>query len=98
MSGDLATVMLYMHDRFWPIVGSIGLLFLMVGVSNWLNGAGAGFWIMLAGVAVNDAVLLLATARQLMARGVERFFGDPSPILGVWCSLRSRVTVIGLDR
>ena len=28
--------------------------------------------IVLAGVAVNDAVLLLATARQLMARGVER--------------------------
>ena len=40
------------HGSHWPIVGSIGLLFLMVGVSNWLNGAGAGFWIMLAGVAV----------------------------------------------
>jgi cytochrome c oxidase subunit 3 len=40
------------HDSQWPIVGSIGLLFLMVGVSNWLNGADAGFWIMLAGVAV----------------------------------------------
>ena len=40
------------HDSHWPIVGSIGLLFLMVGVSNWLNGADAGFWIMLAGVAI----------------------------------------------
>jgi cytochrome c oxidase subunit 3 len=40
------------HGSHWPIVGSIGLLFLMVGVSNWLNGAGAGFWIMLAGIAV----------------------------------------------
>ncbi len=40
------------HGSHWPIVGSIGLLFMMVGVSNWLNGAGAGFWIMLAGVAV----------------------------------------------
>ncbi|HSG58441.1 MAG TPA: cytochrome c oxidase subunit 3 [Woeseiaceae bacterium] len=40
------------HGSHWPIVGSIGLLFLMVGVSNWLNGAAAGFWIMLAGVAV----------------------------------------------
>ena len=40
------------HGSHWPIVGSIGLLFLMVGVSNWLNGADAGFWIMLAGVAV----------------------------------------------
>lgn len=40
------------HGSHWPIVGSIGLLFLMVGVSNWLNGAGAGFWIMLTGVVV----------------------------------------------
>ena len=40
------------HGSHWPIVGSIGLLFLMVGVSNWLNGADSGFWIMLTGVAV----------------------------------------------
>jgi len=40
------------HGSHWPIVGSVGLLFLMVGVSSWLNGAGAGFWVMLAGVAV----------------------------------------------
>ena len=40
------------HGSHWPIVGSIGLLFLMVGVSSWLNGADAGFYIMLAGLAV----------------------------------------------
>jgi len=40
------------HGSHWPIVGSIGLLFLMVGVSTWLNGASAGFWVMLAGVAI----------------------------------------------
>jgi cytochrome c oxidase subunit 3 len=40
------------HGSHWPAVGSLGLLFLMVGVSSWLNGAGAGFYIMLAGVAV----------------------------------------------
>ena len=40
------------HGSHWPIVGSIGLLFLMVGVSNWLNGSDAGFWVMLTGVAV----------------------------------------------
>jgi len=40
------------HGSHWPIVGSVGLLFLMVGVSSWLNGAGAGFYIMLLGVAV----------------------------------------------
>jgi len=36
----------------WPIVGSAGLLLLMTGVSSWLNGADAGFYIMLSGLAV----------------------------------------------
>lgn len=40
------------HGSYWPIVGSVGLLLLMVGVSSWLNGAAAGFYIMLSGVAV----------------------------------------------
>jgi cytochrome c oxidase subunit III len=40
------------HSSHWPIVGSVGLFVLMVGVSNWLNGAQAGFWIMWAGIAV----------------------------------------------
>jgi cytochrome c oxidase subunit 3 len=40
------------HGSHWPIVGSVGLLFLMVGVSTWLNGADSGFWVMMSGVAV----------------------------------------------
>jgi len=40
------------HGSHWPIVGSVGLLFLMVGLSNWLNGADAGFWVMLTGVSI----------------------------------------------
>jgi len=40
------------HGSHWPIVGSVGLLLLMVGVSIWLNGADAGFWVMLSGFAV----------------------------------------------
>jgi cytochrome c oxidase subunit 3 len=40
------------HGSHWPVVGSLGLLFLMVGVSSWLNGASAGFYIMLTGVAI----------------------------------------------
>jgi cytochrome c oxidase subunit 3 len=39
------------HGSHWPIVGSIGLLFLMVGVSSWFNGADLGFWIMMVGFA-----------------------------------------------
>ena len=40
------------HGSHWPIVGSAGLLLLMVGVSTWLNGGDAGFYVMMAGVAV----------------------------------------------
>ena len=40
------------HGSHWPIVGSVGLLFLMVGVSSWLNGSETGFWVMMGGVAV----------------------------------------------
>lgn len=40
------------HGSHWPAVGSLGLLFMMVGVSSWLNGAGAGFYIMMVGVAI----------------------------------------------
>jgi len=40
------------HGSHWPIVGSAGLLFLMVGVSVWLNGGATGFWVMLAGFAI----------------------------------------------
>jgi cytochrome c oxidase subunit 3 len=40
------------HGSHWPIVGSVALLLLMTGVSSWLNGAEAGFYIMLAGLAV----------------------------------------------
>ncbi len=47
------------HDSYyvpdgshWPIVGSVGLLLLMLGASTWLNGADAGFWVMLCGAAV----------------------------------------------
>jgi len=40
------------HGSHWPAVGSLGLLFLMVGVSSWLHGADSGFYVMLAGFAV----------------------------------------------
>ena len=40
------------HSSHWPVVGSVGLLFLMLGVSTWLNGAESGFWVMMFGVAI----------------------------------------------
>ncbi|WP_405232820.1 cytochrome c oxidase subunit 3 [Lentisalinibacter salinarum] len=40
------------HGSHWPVVGSVGLFLLMVGVSMWLNGSDIGSWIMFAGIAV----------------------------------------------
>ena len=45
------------HGSHWPIVGSIGLLLLMVGASSWLNGSSLGFWIMMGGVSVMIVML-----------------------------------------
>ena len=38
------------HGSHWPVVGSLGLLFTMVGTANWLNGADVGMFVMLFGV------------------------------------------------
>jgi cytochrome c oxidase subunit 3 len=46
------------HGSPWPIIGSLGLLLLMVGVSSWLNGADMGFWVMWAGVATIIGMLI----------------------------------------
>lgn len=46
------------HGSHWPIVGSVGLLFLMLGVSIWLNGADSGFWVMMAGLGIMIVMLV----------------------------------------
>jgi cytochrome c oxidase subunit 3 len=40
------------HGSHWPVVGSVGLFLLMVGVSMWLNGSDIGSWITFAGIGV----------------------------------------------
>ncbi|WP_405225146.1 cytochrome c oxidase subunit 3 [Lentisalinibacter sediminis] len=40
------------HGSHWPVVGTVGLFLLMVGVSMWLNGSDIGSWIMFAGIGV----------------------------------------------
>ena len=46
------------HGSHWPVVGSVGLLFLMVGVSSWLNGGDFGFYVMLGGLAILIGMLV----------------------------------------
>ncbi len=40
------------HGTYWPIVGSIGLTTLLVGVANFLNGSHVGLTMMVAGLAI----------------------------------------------
>ena len=40
------------HGTKWPIIGSIGMLLLMVGASNWLNGNGNAKYMFYAGLLV----------------------------------------------
>jgi cytochrome c oxidase subunit 3 len=40
------------HGSHWPIVGSVGLVSLMIGASSWLNEAAFGKYLFLLGVAI----------------------------------------------
>jgi len=40
------------HGANWPIVGSIGLTTMLVGLANYLNGSSVGFTIMLVGLGI----------------------------------------------
>jgi len=46
------------NGSHWPVLGSLGLLCLVVGVSTWLNGADFGFYIMLTGFTI---IILMIT-------------------------------------
>ena len=48
------------HGTKWPIIGSIGLFTLFIGVSNWLNGGdGIGVWLAWGGTAIIITMLFL---------------------------------------
>jgi cytochrome c oxidase subunit 3 len=40
------------HHSKWPIVGSVALFVLMIGLVNWFNGSELSFWIFITGVAM----------------------------------------------
>jgi len=77
----------------WPIVGAVGLLLLMVGVSTWLNGANTGFWVMLAGIAVIVCMLLgwFGNVISESLRGVYNQQADASFRMGMFWFILSEV-------
>ncbi|RMG58208.1 MAG: cytochrome c oxidase subunit 3 [Gammaproteobacteria bacterium] len=46
------------HGSHWPIIGSIGLTSLMVGLSSWLNGVEVGKLVLLGGVAITLVMMV----------------------------------------
>ena len=40
------------ESSHWPIVGAVGLLLTVVGVSSWLNGSDPAYWVFVAGLLV----------------------------------------------
>jgi len=40
------------ESSHWPIVGAVGLLLTVVGVSSWLNGSNPAYWVFIAGLLV----------------------------------------------
>ena len=40
------------ESSHWPIVGSVGLLLTVVGVSSWLNGNNPAYWVFITGLLV----------------------------------------------
>ncbi len=46
------------ESSHWPIVGAIGLLLTVVGVSTWLNGSEPAYWVFVAGLLVMVFMLI----------------------------------------
>jgi len=81
------------HASAWPIVGSVGLLLTMVGVSVWLNGNSPGFWVMMAGVAVLIVMVTgwFATVISENQQGVYNAQVDTSFRMGMFWFIFSEV-------
>lgn len=81
------------HGSVWPIVGSVGLLLTMVGVSVWLNGSAPGFWVMMAGVTVMIVMVTgwFATVISENQQGVYNAQVDTSFRMGMFWFIFSEV-------
>ncbi|MEL7184910.1 MAG: cytochrome c oxidase subunit 3 [Pseudomonadota bacterium] len=63
------------HGSQWPIVGSVALLFMMVGVSSWLNGADAGFYAMLGGLGIM-VFMLTGWFSEVIAESQKGYYNE----------------------
>ena len=40
------------HGTRWPIIGSLGMMTILVSAANWMNGSGAARWSFVVGIAI----------------------------------------------
>ena len=85
------------HDSHWPIVGSIGLLLTMVGVSSWLNGSAPSFWVFMTGLAI-VVVMLFGWFGNVIAESENGMYNpqvDVSFRMGMFWFIFSEVMFFG---
>lgn len=63
------------HGTYWPILGSIGLFSIVLGVSMEFNGMGSGAWISVFGAAVL-AVMLFGWFGSVIAESQKGLYND----------------------
>ncbi len=85
------------HGSHWPIVGSIGLLLTMVGVSTWLNGSDFGLYIFIAGLLTMIGMVTgwFGTVIGENQQGVYNLQVDTSFRMGMFWFIFSEVMFFG---
>jgi cytochrome c oxidase subunit 3 len=63
------------HGTHWPIVGSIGLTTLLVGVANFLNGSSIGSTMMIAGLGIT-LFMMFGWFGQVIRESESGFYND----------------------
>lgn len=63
------------HGSHWPIVGAIGLLLTMVGVSTWLNGSDPAYWVFMSGLAV-IVIMLVGWFGTVISESVDGVYNN----------------------
>jgi len=59
----------------WPIIGAVGLLLTVVGVSSWLNGSNPAYWVFIAGLAV-IVMMLIGWFHKVIGESVGGAYND----------------------
>lgn len=63
------------HSSWWPIIGSVGVTALVVGIAMWLEGMGASLWVTGIG-AVITLIMVIGWFGDVVREGVKGLYSD----------------------